>query len=128
MFDLTKSFSSFAVNDLQAAKEFYGQTLGLGVTVDTMGMTVALTEDKHLFVYEKADHQPAGFTILNLAVNDIDQAADQLIAAGVTFEHYDMGPMELDDRGVFHSDDPTLGPSIGWFKDPAGNVLALIEV
>lgn len=126
MFVSNRAFSGFSVDNLAAAEAFYGQTLGLEVNVDAMGMTVTLPGGGNVFVYEKADHQPAGFTILNFVVDDIDAAVDQLIDAGLAMEHYDMGPMELDERGVFHSDDPAQGPSIAWFKDPAGNVLSVL--
>lgn len=123
----SQAFSGFSVDNLDEARRFYGDVLGLDVSVDSMGMTIKLAGGSHIFVYAKADHQPASFTILNFPVDDIDNAADELIAAGVAFEHYDMGEMELDERGVFHSDDPAMGPSIAWFKDPAGNVLSILH-
>lgn len=126
MFKSNQAFSGFSVDDLAAAEKFYGQTLGLEVEVDAMGMTVTLGSGARVFVYQKTDHQPASFTVLNFVVDDIDAAVDSLIAAGVIMERYDMGQMELDEHGVFHSDDPAQGPSIAWFKDPAGNVLSVL--
>jgi catechol 2,3-dioxygenase-like lactoylglutathione lyase family enzyme len=123
------AFSGFAVDDIEKARQFYGVTLGLEVETNEMGMQLKLAGGTTVFVYAKPDHQPAGFTILNFPVDDIDTTADELIAAGVEFERYDDMPagMEFDDRGVFHSSDPSQGPSIAWFKDPAGNVLSILK-
>jgi hypothetical protein len=92
-----------------------------------MGLTLKLNGTR-VFVYAKPDHQPASFTVLNFVVDDIDAAVDGLVAAGVAFEHYDNMPMELDEKGIARNDDPSRGPlGIAWFKDPAGNVLSVLQ-
>lgn len=124
----SQAFSGFSVDDVSRAMDFYSQVLGLEVEEGGPGFTLKLTGGTNILVYGKPDHQPAAFTVLNFPVKDIDATADKLIAAGVSFEKYDMGDMELDERGIFHSDNPDLGPSIAWFKDPAGNVLSILEI
>ncbi|MEV6400770.1 VOC family protein [Streptomyces sp. NPDC051907] len=124
MFENTKAFSSFAVDDLGRAKEFYGQTLGVRVTEDTaMGLlTLHIEGGAQILVYPKGDHVPATYTVLNFPVPDIDQAVEGLAARGVTFERYPQ--FEQDDKGVSRAE----GPAIAWFKDPAGNTLAVLQV
>ncbi len=121
----TKAFSGFAVDDLGKAREFYGETLGLKTSVlsEEHGlMTLHLAGDRDTLVYQRPGHTPADYTILNFPVDDIDEAVDELAARGVTFERYD--GFEQDERGVFRGG----GPFIAWFKDPAGNVLAVLEL
>ncbi|MGH7196400.1 MAG: VOC family protein [Candidatus Saccharimonadales bacterium] len=128
MFKDSKAFSGFSVNDLQKAKEFYGETLGLKVTEDAMGLSLHLGSGAEVFLYPKENHEPASFTILNFPVDDIDDAVDELKAKGIQFERYDnMFPAEQDEKGILRSDTPEHGPSIAWFKDPAGNVLAVLQ-
>jgi predicted enzyme related to lactoylglutathione lyase len=124
MFGQTKAFSSFSVDDLAAARQFYGQTLGLKVDeVEGMGLlTIDIAGQRDIVVYGKDNHQPASFTILNFPVDDIDGAVDQLLARGVKFERYD--GFEQDDRGISRGE---AGPPIAWFTDPAGNILAVLE-
>lgn len=119
MFGRTKAFSSFSVDDVAAAKRFYGETLGLRVTEDNGMLTLHLAGDRPVLVYPKPDHEPATFTILNFLVPDVDAAVEQLRARGVTFEQYDV----VDDKGVMRGQ----GPDIAWFRDPAGNVLAVLQ-
>ena len=124
MFENTKAFSGFAVDDLQKARQFYGETLGLKKEVidEEYGlMTLHIAGDRGTLVYETADHKPASYTILNFPVDDIDEAVDELARRGVSFERYD--GMEHDDKGVFRD----AGPNIAWFKDPAGNVLSVLQ-
>jgi catechol 2,3-dioxygenase-like lactoylglutathione lyase family enzyme len=124
MFANTKAFSGFAVDDMQKAREFYGETLGLNTTVldEENGLiTLHLAGDRDTLVYQKPDYTPATYTILNFQVEDIDKAVDELAARGVRFERYD--GFEQDEKGVSRD----LGPNIAWFKDPAGNILAVIE-
>ena len=121
MFANTKAFSGFAVDDLAAAKEFYGETLGLKVTEANGLLTLHIAGDRPTIVYPKPDHTPAAFTILNFPVDDIDAAVDALVARGVEFERYDA--MEQDERGVMRAG----GPYIAWFTDPAGNVLSVLQ-
>ncbi|MDF2734103.1 MAG: hypothetical protein K0S97_726 [Chloroflexota bacterium] len=124
MFKDSKAFSGFAVKDLAAAKSFYGDTLGLDARDGPMGMLeLHLGSGAVVLVYPKEDHQPANYTILNLPVKDVDAAVDQLTAAGVRMEHYgsDFGQ---DEKGIARGND---GPTIAWFKDPSGNIIAVLD-
>lgn len=118
------AFSGFSVNDLTKAKEFYGQTLGLDVKENPQGLTLNITGSNGVFVYEKPGHSPATFTILNFPVDDIDTAVQNLRDKGVTFEHYE-GMTEQ--NGIAYGRKHNMGPDIAWFKDPAGNVLAVLK-
>ncbi len=122
MFDTTKAFSSFSVNDIAEARKFYGGTLGIHVSEEHGLLTLHLGDDRTIFVYPKENHAPATFTVLNFPVDDIDQAVDELTERGVRFARYD--GFEQDEKGIDRSGD---GPSIAWFTDPAGNVLAVLE-
>lgn len=124
MFKDTKAFSGFSVDDVPRAKEFYGQTLGLNVEYGAMGtLNLHLGGGGDVLIYPKgADHTPASFTILNFPVDDIERAVDELRGRGVRFERYG-GEIETDDNGIFRGG----GPLIAWFKDPAGNVLSVLE-
>jgi len=121
----SKAFSGFSVDDIAAAKEFYGQTLGLTVEESPMGLTLKLGSGAEVFVYAKPNHEPASFTILNFPVADIDAAADVLISKGVVFEKYE--GMHQDEKGIARPETPADGPSIAWFKDPAGNILSILK-
>ena len=124
MFRDTKAFSGFSVDDIARARDFYGTTLGLRVSdVEGMGglMRLHMAGDRDVLVYEKADHVPASFTILNFPVADVDTAVDELTRRGVSFERYD--GFGQDDKGVMRGN----GPTIAWFTDPAGNVLSVLE-
>jgi catechol 2,3-dioxygenase-like lactoylglutathione lyase family enzyme len=117
-----KAFSSFSVNDLKKASEFYGQTLGLDVSETPEGLELHVAGTT-LFVYPKPNHVPATFTILNFVVDNIEQAVDELKSFGVRFEHYDQPELKTDDKGISRGG----GPTIAWFKDPAGNILSVLE-
>lgn len=120
----TKAFSSFSVDDLGKAREFYSGVLGLKVADNSMGIIELYMEDGHnIVVYPKPDHVPATFTILNFPVKNIDDAVDELAQKGVLFEQYE-GEIKTDDKGICRS---TRGPHIAWFKDPAGNILSVLE-
>lgn len=121
MFTDTKAFSGFAVNDLQKAKQFYGETLGLRVSENYGLLTLHIAGGRDILVYPKEDHTPATYTILNFPVADIDKAADQLIERGVRFERYEN--LEADEKGIFRGG----GPYIAWFTDPAGNILSVLQ-
>lgn len=121
------SFSSFSVDNIAAAKSFYAGLLGLELTDESMGLQFSLPGGGSLFMYEKPDHQPAGFTVLNFIVEDINTVIDLYIEKDIHFERYDNLPAEQDERGVLRGKAAGQGPDIAWFKDPAGNVLALIE-
>ena len=119
MFERTKAFSGFSVDDIPRARQFYGDTLGLRVTEEHGMLTLHVAGDRDVLVYPKPNHVPATYTILNFPVEDIDSAVDQLAARGVTFERYD----DVDAKGVMR----TQGPPIAWFKDPAGNILSVLQ-
>jgi predicted enzyme related to lactoylglutathione lyase len=124
MFKNTKAFSGFAVDDLAVAKKFYGETLGIEVEQGGQGLRLKIAGGNATFVYSKPDHVPATYTILNFPVDDIDRAVDQLTAAGVKFEHY--GKL-TDARGIARGAATGGGPDIAWFKDPAGNILSVLQ-
>jgi catechol 2,3-dioxygenase-like lactoylglutathione lyase family enzyme len=122
------AFSGFSVDDIEKAKHFYGEKLGLKLEeVPGMGMNIMLAGEGKAFVYPKPDHQPASFTILNFPVDDVDSAVDELTARGVQFEHYDEGQLKTDEKGIARPQSPDQGPTIAWFKDPAGNTLAVLK-
>ena len=124
MFKDTKAFSGFAVNDLAVARKFYGETLGLEVEQGGQGLRLKIAGGNPTFVYSKPDHVPATYTILNFPVDDIDKAVDKLTAAGIKFEHY--GKL-TDARGIARGATTGGGPDIAWFKDPAGNILSVLQ-
>ena len=124
MFKDTKAFSGFSVNDLAAAKEFYSETLGLNVQEDAMGLTLAVAGENDIFVYSKENHTPATYTILNFPVVNIDAAVDELTGKNVVFEHYDD---MTDEKGIARGLSVNQGPDIAWFKDPAGNILSVLQ-
>jgi catechol 2,3-dioxygenase-like lactoylglutathione lyase family enzyme len=123
MFTNTLAFSGFSVDDVPRAKEFYGETLGLNVTEENGILTLHIAGDRKTIVYPKPDHTPASFTILNFPVDDVEKAVGQLTERGVRFERYPGAETETDEQGVFRGG----GPLIAWFKDPAGNVLSVIQ-
>ncbi len=123
MFRHGTAFSSFAVSDIDAAKRFYEKTLDFGVAPGEMGtLELDVGDGTKVFVYPKPDHAPATFTVLNLPVDDIDVAVDALAARGVRFEHYE-GEIRTDAKGISRGH----GPKMAWFKDPAGNILSVLE-
>jgi catechol 2,3-dioxygenase-like lactoylglutathione lyase family enzyme len=122
MFKDTKAFSGFSVDDVSKAKAFYGDVLGLDVSEENGLLTLHVAGGTAVLAYPKGDdHVPATFTILNFPVPDIERAVDELTAAGVEFERYE--GMEADERGIWRGG----GPYIAWFKDPAGNILSVLE-
>ena len=121
MFRHTGAFSTFSVDDVPRAKQFYSGSLGLSVADEMDGLRLDLGDGVQVFVYPKADHVPATFTVLNFVVEDIDVAVAELGAVGVEFEQYE-GELQTDEKGVFRGD----GPAIAWFRDPAGNILSVI--
>jgi predicted enzyme related to lactoylglutathione lyase len=124
MFKHTKAFSGFSVNDIQKAKEFYGDKLGIEVTEEMMGILVLHIEGSNkIIIYPKPNHEPATFTILNFPVDDVEKTVDELIAKGIAFEQYDFGQIKTDEKGIMRG----MGPTIAWFKDPAGNILSVID-
>jgi predicted enzyme related to lactoylglutathione lyase len=124
MFANTEATSGFAVDDLQKAKDFYEQVLGLSTTIQSEEfgvMTLHLANNHDVLVYAKPDFTPATYTILNFQVDDIDAAVDNLTSRGITFERYD--EMDQDDKAIARGP----GPQIAWFKDPAGNILSALQ-
>jgi len=121
MFANTRAFSGFAVDDLEAAKKFYGETLGLRTSERYGLLTLHLAGDRDTLVYPKPGHVPASYTILNFAVDDIDAAVDELVRRGVSLEKY--AGLGQDEKGINRAG----GPYIAWFKDPAGNILAVLQ-
>lgn len=126
MFKDKDAFSSFSVDDLQKAKEFYGQTLGLEVAeVSEMNglLELRLAGGGRVLIYPKPNHTPATFTVLNFVVDDVEQAVDALAGRGVRFEQYDEPNLKTDEKGIARGE----GPTIAWFQDPAGNILSVVE-
>ncbi len=125
--DYVATFSGFSVNDIDAAKQFYGEALGLQTDDDRMGLHLNLHAGGSVFVYQKEDHQPATFTVLNFVVEDIDATIDALTSKGVVMERYDNMPAPQDEKGVLRGLAASMGPDIAWFKDPAGNILSVLQ-
>ena len=123
MFENTKAFSSFSVDDLAAAKDFYGGTLGLDVSEQPEGLGIHLEKGGDIFLYPKNNHEPATFTVLNFFVDNVERAVDELNGKGVSFEQYG-GEIKTDEKGISRGNG---GPVIAWFKDPAGNILSVVE-
>ena len=126
MFKAKAAFSGFSVDNLSKAQEFYSQTLGLKVDKSNMGLTLHLPGGASVFIYPKENHVPATFTILNLVVEDIDEAVDELVGRGVKFEHYDNGT-KTDKKGIVRGIAAKQGPDIAWLKDPAGNFVSVLK-
>ncbi len=125
MLENTKTFSSFSVNDIDKARDFYSGTLGLDVSNGMqMNLNLNLKNDNIIFIYPKPDHLPATFTILNFSVSNIEMTMEQMTKKGVRFEIYDEPNFKTDEKGIYHEQ----GPRIAWFKDPAGNILSIIEI
>jgi catechol 2,3-dioxygenase-like lactoylglutathione lyase family enzyme len=123
MFKDAKAFSSFSVNDMKKAREFYGETLGLGVAETKEGLELHLAGGNTIFIYPKPNHTPASFTVLNFPVKNIEAAVDELVDVGLRLEHYELPDLRTDKRGIAKGP----GMKIAWFKDPAGNILSVIE-
>ena len=122
MFKNTKAFSGFSVDDMQEAREFYGQTLGLEVSEEHGMLTLHIAGGARILVYPKPNHTPATFTILNFPVANVEEAVDEMTRRGVRFEVYNEGDLKTDEKGIFRGQ----GPQIAWFKDPAGNILSVL--
>lgn len=125
MFRDTKAFSGFSVDDITKAKAFYGDTLGLEVSEENGMLTLHLAGGANVLVYPKGgQHSPASYTMLNFPVADVDQAVDELTKRGVQFEYYDYPDLKTDAKGIARDE---RGPTIAWFKDPAGNILSVLD-
>ena len=124
MFRNTKAFAGFSVDDIQKARDFYGSTLDIKISEEEEGtLSLNFAGGSKALIYPKPDHSPATFTVLNFPVNDIEEAVNKLTEKGIRFEQYDE-PIKTDEQGIFRGG----GPLIAWFKDPAGNVLSILEV
>ena len=124
MFKNTKAFSSFSVNDLQKAKDFYSKTLGVEVIDNPMGLIeLKIAGSNNIMIYPKPNHEPATYTVLNFPVDDIEKAVDELIAKSIVFEQYG-GEIKTDKKGISRD---SGGPKIAWFKDPAGNIFSVLQ-
>lgn len=123
MLNDSKAFSGFSSNDIPKAKTFYGTTLGLNVSEEHGLLTLHLAGGNNVLIYPKENHQPATFTVLNFPVDSVDETVDELTSRGVKFERYDMPDLKTDERGIHRNG----GPVIAWFKDPAGNILSVLE-
>src|SRR6266480_6838748 len=119
----SKAFSGFSAGDIQTAKKFYSETLGLNVTESHGLLTLRLAGGNNVLIYPKPNHVPATFTVLNFPVVNVDLAVEQLKKRGVRFEIYDLPDIKTDEKGIMRGN----GPTIAWFKDPAGNILSVIE-
>ena len=120
-------FSGYSVRDRGESLKFYKEVLGLSVAETDEGLNIQLKNGGKLFLYQKPDHSPASFTVLNLVVEDIDQAVDELRADGIDLENYDVGEMKADENGIYRGSAAGRGPDIAWFKDPSGNILSVIQ-
>jgi catechol 2,3-dioxygenase-like lactoylglutathione lyase family enzyme len=121
MFENTRAFSGFSVDDVPEARKFYSETLGLRVSEEYGMLSLHIAGERDILVYPKPDHTPATFTILNFPVDDIEKAVDELAGRGVRFERYD--DSNTDEKGIYRGQ----GPLIAWFKDPAGNILSVLQ-
>src|SRR3982751_2394130 len=119
----SKAFSGFAVPDVAKAKEFYAKTLGLNVSEDHGLLRLHLAGGNNVLIYPKPNHVSATFTVLNFPVDDVDLVVDKLAKRGVRFEHYNDGALKTDEKGIMRGN----GPTIAWFKDPAGNILSILK-
>jgi len=119
----SKAFSGFAADDIQKAKDFYGRTIGLKVSESNGPLTLHLAGGNDVFIYPKPNHVPATFTVLNFPVDDVDLAVEELTKRGVRFEIYDLPDIKTDKKGIMRGN----GPTIAWFKGPAGNILSVLQ-
>ncbi|WP_026934395.1 VOC family protein [Christiangramia echinicola] len=118
-----EAFSTFSTNDMEKTRDFYGQVLGITLRQNKMGLLELDPEHCSVLIYPKEDHQPADFTVLNFYVPDLEKQVDDLIEKGVKFETYE-GKIKTNEKGIHRGPD---SPAIAWFRDPAGNILSLIE-
>ena len=127
MFKDSPAFSGYSVNDTVVAKQFYGNVLGCSVEDSPMGLRVSFPNGHTVFLYEKSDHVPATFTVLNFPVASIDSVVTELVGKGVFMERYDNLPAEQDDKNILRGKEVGMGPDIAWFKDPAANILSVVS-
>jgi len=118
-----KAFSSFSVKDLEEARQFYAEVLGMEASVNEYTLELKIGGEQSVMVYPKLNHTPASFTVLNFPVDDISSAVDHLVSKGIVFEIYDDPEFKTDERGIMRGE----GPLIAWFKDPSSNILSIIQ-
>jgi predicted enzyme related to lactoylglutathione lyase len=123
MFKDSKACSSFSTNDMEKAKQFYDEKLGIATEETHQGLKLSVGGGKGVFIYPKDNHEAASFTVLNFIVDDIDEAVDALVATGVEIEKYEGA--HQDEKGIARGIAAKMGPDIAWFKDPAGNILSV---
>ena len=121
-----QAFSTYSIDDVEAAKRFYADKLGIEVSDQREGGMSLKLGGQNVYLYPKDDHQPASFTVLNIPTDDIDRAVDELKSRGITFESYG-GDIATDEKGIFRGSDKNQGPNLAWFKDPAENIISVIE-
>ena len=129
MLTIQSAHSGFSVDDQEKARNFYSSVLGLAIREEEggMGFHIDLPGGSDVFFYGKPNHQPATYTMLNLVVDNIDDAVETLLGSGVVFERYESGPLTTDEKGIARGRAANMGPDIAWFKDPAGNILSVME-
>jgi catechol 2,3-dioxygenase-like lactoylglutathione lyase family enzyme len=127
MFKDSPAFSGYSVTSLDQAKDFYVDVLGCTLGDEQMGLGLVFPNGHSVFLYEKADHVPATYTVLNFPVDSIDDAVDQLVEKDIVMERYDNMPAPQDEKGVLRGKAAGMGPDIAWFRDPFGNILAVLE-
>lgn len=127
MIKIQSVFSGFSVDNLDKAKDFYTNVLGLAVAREEMGLTLQLPDGGRIFVYSKENHEHATFTVVNIVVENIDVAVDELTKSGVIFERYEGFPFQQDEKGIARGLSVKKGPDIAWFKDPAGNIFSVLQ-
>jgi len=128
MLNLFKIYSSFSVPDLEEAKNFYGNVLGLEISERPEGLDLKIADDTKVFIYLSAQNKPADFTVLNLVVRNVEEEVDALLKKDVSMEHYEMPGIKMDERGIMYNEREGMGPKVmAWFKDPAGNIIALSQ-
>jgi len=126
MLDSNKAFSGFSTNDIEATQQFYDQILGLNISKNDMGfLELKMKSDSIVLIYPKPDHSPATYTVLNFPVQNIDNTVDELVEKGVVFEQYSDS---TDQKGIMRGLSQNRGPDIAWFKDPAGNILSVLQL
>ncbi len=123
----SKAYSGFSTNDISKAKDFYGHVLGLEVSEEHGMLSLHLSSGSTVLMYPKDDHLPATYTVLNFPVDDIDKSVEELVSNGVVIELYNNKDMPQDDNGVLRGIKMGMGPDIAWFKDPAGNILSVLQ-
>jgi predicted enzyme related to lactoylglutathione lyase len=126
--NIQKAFSGYSAGDMAVIRPFYSDVLELDVKDNMGGINLSFASGQSVFIYPKEGHEPATYTVLNLIVENINESVDELMAKGVVFERYEGMPGGgQDERGVLRGKDASMGPNIAWFKDPSGNILALVE-